>query len=169
MSDKNGMMLIGGGLLIAAITLGGYYLSQNPRALDSLLGKSDPGPDLSAFDTALTAPESCAMLPTDAFILLCDWHDKLTAPAWHQGLSTAEQSCVADAFKDYRATMLTFHRETEAVYTDADRNAAVFGFACQAIDLNERKRGNYALSPVDTQEFLDRFYHDLAVDIRENS
>jgi len=50
---KSGLILILGGLLVGAITLGGYYTSKNPKWVSDMFKK--PTIDVTVLDQTLTA------------------------------------------------------------------------------------------------------------------
>lgn len=140
MSSKRKLNRLGwgfllGGIVILVVTIGGYQLSRNPDALRDLFRKGPVGPDFSALETGLVAPKSCKSVPASALLGLCEKMDQVPLPVWQEGLSHQEKSCIADAFKDFRDVQLRYHRESEADYSDADRNDAVIGFACEVVDV----------------------------------
>ena len=152
--SKLGLILIFGGVLIGGITLGGYYLSQNPGVLNRLLSGADSGPDYSAFDRKLRAPDSCVTVSAKVFARLCNRISELQPEGWRDGLTTDDQQCVAAAFADYDAVELRYHRESASDYSDEDAIGKVFGFGCQVVDL----LSTHGKNPSDAQSALTQFY-----------
>ena len=166
-NKRAGLMLIGGGLLIGAITLGGYYISQNPEVLRSLTSGND-GPNYDALDEVVAGPASCSAIPLSVMVGLCDKIGDIENPPWSEGLNAEAVACVGEAHDTFRPTYLSYHRETEDVYTDDDRNSAVFGYACEALDFAEQNVSGDASPAADVKELLDRYYRDRKVRILEN-
>lgn len=101
--SKKGILLIIGGALLAAITLGGFYLSKNPDVISSWKYKRDSARQDSMRDTLLTASPECQSVSTDIFTNACkilETHDYETELAWDKGFSEQAKSCALTSFRD---------------------------------------------------------------------
>lgn len=94
-------ILILGGIAIAIITIGGFYLSQNPQIISDWQYKKDRARKDKMAERLLVAPEICASVETSIFTSACD---KLELDdddqIWTEGLTSEAQTCVLESFRD---------------------------------------------------------------------
>jgi len=88
--------MIAGGIFILLVTIGGAYLSQNPRIISKWQYQIDSKRHNRMSKILLRAPAGCKGQNAELFVTACQ-HLEGSA-AWYNQLSLAEQSCFKESF-----------------------------------------------------------------------
>lgn len=154
------MLLIIGGIVIAAITLGGYYASRNPGKVARLFSSPEQVVDVSILETTLTAPPDCAGLSSVMFKSVCGKRDIEPVPLWSEGLDEASRNCLYASFSDTILYMMQYRREPAENFKDYDNDLGVISHACEIVeDLPDAKID-------DTAALLDLWYKKRRADMK---
>jgi len=160
-NNKLGLILILGGILIAVITLGGYYASQNPRFVAGLFKGSGSTVNVDALEKTLTAAPECAQVSIEVFKAVCAKKDMTPVPSWAGNLDKASRTCVRTSFRDMTFYMMEYRREPIENFKDYDVDLGVIYHACDIVtdlpDIN-----------ASTTNILNNWYKQRRVDIKAN-
>lgn len=129
---KSGLILVLGGLLVGAITLGGYTTSKNPGWVSDMFKK--PTNDVTVLDQTLTALDVCASVPVNIMADVCAKKDVTPVPSWANGLDVNERNCVRDSFRTTTFLEMDYRLEPKENFKDYDTDLGVIYFACGVVD-----------------------------------
>lgn len=102
-AKKSGAKLIIGGVVVLLITLGGFYISQNPQLISEWQYKRDSARQDSMRDILLTASDECLGVETTLFSNSCaalEGYDYEGDLNWKAGLSERAASCGLQSYRD---------------------------------------------------------------------
>lgn len=102
-SKKLGILLIIGGIFLALITIGGFYLSQNPQLISKWQYQRDSARHESLRDVLLTATADCRSVSTDILVNACvilESYNFENELEWDKGFSEKAKNCALTSFRD---------------------------------------------------------------------
>jgi hypothetical protein len=156
-NNKTGRNLIIGGLALAAITLGGFYLSQNPQIISDWQNKRNSERRDQLAEKALVAPDTCANVSTAMFANACGKLElDYDQQDWKEGLSPDEQSCLLQSFRDVALYKLEYDGAPKSQLANLENDSDIIVHACGVSEDLNFYRPDHASA--DAQEMLNAWY-----------
>ena len=130
---KTGMLLIIGGVFVALITLGGFYLSQNPQIISKWKYERDSARQDELREVLLVAPEACISVSSSLFETACakiEIHNFEEDFDWTTGFSQQALTCMRDSFRTTTAFKLKYDGDPASNLKNLEGNGGVVLHAC---------------------------------------
>ena len=160
-----GKTLIIGGISIAAITLGGFFMSQNPEFLSSMKRKSDLARHDKMMEQLLVAPKVCAGLDTSFVLDACQKLDGVFEEEgvfenmdWRQGLSTEQQTCLYESFNQVARYQLEYQGRSLKLLQNMQTDIDIVTHACSIGSDLEFDHSNH--NSVDAESMINLWYQE---------
>ena len=142
MKMNTGLGLIIGGVTIAVITLGGFYVSQNPEFIQKYKYKKQQEIRTALQQSALIAPESCKGIPADVFMRVAKNFDDVNYNHyWKQGIPDQQGQCVLDSFRMLTLFKLEFDGEPKSHLKNLETDDDIMIYAMSVKDAHENLPG----------------------------
>jgi len=163
-SQNLGVTLIIGGIVLTIITLGGYYINNNPDKLFSLFKKSSV--NLEVLHQVLKASDTCVDVAPVIFSQFCAKKNSDPVALWTLGLGANAKTCIDKGFTDITMLEMSYRREPEENFkVDYDFDYARVYFACSVFEDMKREFPEREFS--NSKRMLDTWFETTLFQMRD--
>jgi hypothetical protein len=137
---KTGLLLFITGIIVISITMGGFYLNQNPQIIAKLINKRDAARRDELGKILLVAPDSCASISPSLFETACNKVSKSFMDMekglfnqnhdWAAGFNQQALTCMRESFRITNAFKLEYNGYPASELKDLETDESVVSDAC---------------------------------------
>lgn len=160
-NKKLGILLIITGVVVILITLGGFYLSQNPRIISEWQYKRDSARKDALRDILLTASDDCLEAKVAMFDRACalmerEDYDERINRIWNEGMTAKEESCAVTSFRDTTLFKLEYNGDPKSHIEHMENGESINLHLCGVVEDLKFYHPNFKAT--NAKELIDRWH-----------